>query len=39
MTGRTIDGKAVAANLRAEIAATVKALPAQPALAVVLVER
>jgi methylenetetrahydrofolate dehydrogenase (NADP+)/methenyltetrahydrofolate cyclohydrolase len=37
MTGRTIDGKAVAANLRAEIAATVKALPAQPALAVVLV--
>lgn len=37
MTGRTIDGKAVAANLRTEIAATVKALPAQPALAVVLV--
>lgn len=37
MTGRTIDGKAVAARLRAEIAAVVKALPAQPALAVVLV--
>lgn len=37
MTGRSIDGKAVAANLRAEIAAAVKALPAQPALAVVLV--
>jgi len=37
MTGRSIDGKAVAANLRAEIAEAVKALPAQPALAVVLV--
>jgi methylenetetrahydrofolate dehydrogenase (NADP+)/methenyltetrahydrofolate cyclohydrolase len=37
MTGRSIDGKAVAANLRAEIAAAVKALPGQPALAVVLV--
>lgn len=37
MTGRSIDGKAVAANLRAEIAAAVQALPGQPALAVVLV--
>jgi methylenetetrahydrofolate dehydrogenase (NADP+)/methenyltetrahydrofolate cyclohydrolase len=37
MTGRSIDGKAVAANLRAQIAAAVKALPGQPALAVVLV--
>ncbi len=37
MTGRSIDGKAVAANLRAEIADAVRALPSQPALAVVLV--
>ncbi len=37
MSGRTIDGKAIAANVRAEVAAAVKTLPAQPALAVVLV--
>ena len=37
MTGRTIDGKAVAAGVRADVAAAVKALPGQPALAVVLV--
>jgi methylenetetrahydrofolate dehydrogenase (NADP+)/methenyltetrahydrofolate cyclohydrolase len=37
MTGPTIDGKAIAANVRAEVAAAVKALPGQPALAVVLV--
>ena len=37
MSGRTIDGKAVAAGVRADVAAAVKTLPEQPALAVVLV--
>lgn len=37
MTGRIIDGKAVAAGVRADVAAAVKQLPAQPTLAVVLV--
>jgi len=37
MTGRIIDGKAIAANVRASVAAAVKELPGQPALAVVLV--
>ncbi len=37
MTARIIDGKAIAARLRAEAAEAVKLLPAQPALAVVLV--
>ena len=37
MTGRSIDGKAIAANVRANVADAVKQLPAQPALAVVLV--
>jgi methylenetetrahydrofolate dehydrogenase (NADP+)/methenyltetrahydrofolate cyclohydrolase len=37
MTGRSIDGKAIAAGVRADVAAAVKALPGQPALAVVLV--
>jgi methylenetetrahydrofolate dehydrogenase (NADP+) / methenyltetrahydrofolate cyclohydrolase len=37
MTARIIDGKAIAAGVRADVAAAVKALPAQPALAVVLV--
>ncbi|MEZ5955636.1 MAG: bifunctional methylenetetrahydrofolate dehydrogenase/methenyltetrahydrofolate cyclohydrolase FolD [Hyphomonadaceae bacterium] len=37
MTGRSIDGKAIAANVRANVAEAVKLLPAQPALAVVLV--
>src|SRR5690606_29080028 len=37
MTGRSIDGKAIAANVRANVAEAVKQLPAQPALAVVLV--
>jgi methylenetetrahydrofolate dehydrogenase (NADP+)/methenyltetrahydrofolate cyclohydrolase len=37
MTGRRIDGKAIGASIRAEVAAAVKTLPAQPALAVVLV--
>lgn len=37
MTGRIIDGKAVAAGVRADVAAAVKTLPGQPALAVVLV--
>jgi len=37
MTGRSIDGKAIAAGVRANVAAAVKQLPAQPALAVVLV--
>jgi len=37
MTGRIIDGKAVAAGVRANVAAAVKQLPGQPALAVVLV--
>jgi methylenetetrahydrofolate dehydrogenase (NADP+)/methenyltetrahydrofolate cyclohydrolase len=36
MTGRIIDGKAIAAGLRADVAAAVAALPAQPALAVIL---
>jgi methylenetetrahydrofolate dehydrogenase (NADP+) / methenyltetrahydrofolate cyclohydrolase len=36
MTARSIDGKAIAANVRANVAAAVKQLPAQPALAVVL---
>ncbi len=37
MTGRIIDGKAIAAGIRADVASAVKALPGQPALAVVLV--
>jgi len=37
MTGRIIDGKAIAAQVRASVAAAVQQLPAQPALAVVLV--
>jgi methylenetetrahydrofolate dehydrogenase (NADP+)/methenyltetrahydrofolate cyclohydrolase len=37
MTARIIDGKAIAARLRAEVAAGVKSLPSQPTLAVVLV--
>jgi methylenetetrahydrofolate dehydrogenase (NADP+) / methenyltetrahydrofolate cyclohydrolase len=37
MSGRIIDGKAIAAGVRASVAAAVKALPGQPALAVVLV--
>ncbi|HYD74176.1 MAG TPA: tetrahydrofolate dehydrogenase/cyclohydrolase catalytic domain-containing protein, partial [Candidatus Binatia bacterium] len=37
MSGRIIDGKAIAAGVRADVAAAVKQLPAQPALAVVLV--
>lgn len=37
MTARTIDGKAIAARVRADVAAAVNALPGQPALAVVLV--
>lgn len=37
MTGRSIDGKAIAASVRADVAAAVKQLSAQPALAVVLV--
>ncbi len=37
MTARSIDGKAIAARVRAEVAAAVKTLHAQPALAVVLV--
>lgn len=37
MAGRSIDGKAVAAGVRANVAAAVKTLPEQPALAVVLV--
>jgi methylenetetrahydrofolate dehydrogenase (NADP+)/methenyltetrahydrofolate cyclohydrolase len=37
MTARIIDGKAIAARVRAEVAAGVKTLPAQPTLAVVLV--
>jgi methylenetetrahydrofolate dehydrogenase (NADP+)/methenyltetrahydrofolate cyclohydrolase len=36
MTGRSIDGKVIAAKVRADVAAAVKQLPAQPALAVVL---
>jgi len=37
MTARIIDGKANAAGVRANVAAAVKALPGQPALAVLLV--
>ena len=37
MSGRNIDGKAVAAGVRADVAAAVKLLPEQPALAVILV--
>lgn len=37
MSGRIIDGKAIAAGVRADVAAAVKALPSQPALVVVLV--
>ncbi|PZO56142.1 MAG: bifunctional methylenetetrahydrofolate dehydrogenase/methenyltetrahydrofolate cyclohydrolase [Alphaproteobacteria bacterium] len=37
MTGRSIDGKAIARRVRAEVADAVKQLPGQPALAVVLV--
>jgi methylenetetrahydrofolate dehydrogenase (NADP+)/methenyltetrahydrofolate cyclohydrolase len=37
MSGRIIDGKAIAAGVRADVATAVKTLPSQPALAVVLV--
>ncbi|MGE0597222.1 MAG: bifunctional 5,10-methylenetetrahydrofolate dehydrogenase/5,10-methenyltetrahydrofolate cyclohydrolase [Hyphomonadaceae bacterium] len=37
MSARKIDGKAIAAGVRADVAAAVRALPGQPALAVVLV--
>lgn len=37
MTARIIDGKAIAAGVRADVAAAVKALPGQATLAVVLV--
>lgn len=37
MSGRIIDGKAIAAGVRADVAAAVRQLPAQPTLAVVLV--
>ena len=37
MSGRIIDGKAIGAGVRAGVAAAVKQLPGQPALAVVLV--
>lgn len=37
MSGRIIDGKVVAAGVRADVAAAVKTLPEQPTLAVVLV--
>ncbi len=37
MSGRIIDGKAIAALVRADVTAAVKQLPGQPALAVVLV--
>ena len=37
MSGRIIDGKAIAAGVRADVAVAVKQLPGQPALAVVLV--
>ena len=36
MTARSIDGKAIAARVRADVAAAVRQLPSQPALAVVL---
>lgn len=37
MTARSIDGKAIAAKVRADVAQAVAALPSKPALAVVLV--
>ncbi len=37
MTGRSIDGKAIGAQVRANVAEAVKQLPGQPSLAVVLV--
>ena len=37
MSGQIIDGKAIAASVRADVAKAVAVLPAQPALAVVLV--
>lgn len=37
MSGRKIDGKAVAGHIRSQVAAAVKTLPDEPALAVVLV--
>jgi len=37
MTARIIDGKAIAAGVRADVAAAAKLLPSQPALAVALV--
>ena len=37
MSGRSIDGKAIAAGIGDDVAAAVAALPDQPALAVVLV--
>lgn len=37
MTGRSIDGKAIGARVRGNVAAAMKQLPGQPALAVVLV--
>jgi methylenetetrahydrofolate dehydrogenase (NADP+)/methenyltetrahydrofolate cyclohydrolase len=37
MTARIIDGKAIGAKIRDDVAAAVKALPGQPALAVLLV--
>ncbi|MBY0565084.1 MAG: bifunctional methylenetetrahydrofolate dehydrogenase/methenyltetrahydrofolate cyclohydrolase FolD [Hyphomonadaceae bacterium] len=37
MSARIIDGKVIAARLRTDVAAAVRTLPAQPALAVVLV--
>ncbi len=37
MTGRSIDGKAIGAQVRASVAEAVRQLPGQPALAVVLV--
>jgi methylenetetrahydrofolate dehydrogenase (NADP+)/methenyltetrahydrofolate cyclohydrolase len=37
MSGRIIDGKAIAAGVRADVTAAVATLPGQPALAVVLV--
>ena len=37
MSARIIDGKAIAASVRADVAAAVATLPSQPALAVVLV--
>ena len=37
MTAQLIDGKAIAQDVRANVAAAVKALPGQPTLAVILV--